>query len=87
MHCIWIPANYNFPVFIKQILLIVLSVAKEDHTENDCFVLVVMSHGAEGRIFASDMSYPVERLWQPFLGENCNSLVNKPKVFFVQVYY
>ncbi|XP_053945490.1 caspase-3-like [Anastrepha ludens] len=60
------------------------AIAKDDHTNNDCFVLVVMSHGAEGRVFASDMSYPVERLWQPFLGENCKSLINKPKIFFVQ---
>ncbi|XP_018789368.1 PREDICTED: caspase-3 [Bactrocera latifrons] len=60
------------------------AIAKEDHSENDCFVLVVMSHGAEGRIFASDMSYPVERLWQPFLGDNCKSLINKPKIFFLQ---
>ncbi|XP_067618366.1 caspase-1-like isoform X2 [Eurosta solidaginis] len=59
-------------------------IAKEDHTNNDCFVLVIMSHGAEGRVYASDMSYPVERLWQPFLGSNCSSLINKPKIFFVQ---
>ncbi|XP_036325018.1 caspase-1-like [Rhagoletis pomonella] len=55
------------------------AIAKEDHSNNDCFVLVVMSHGAEGRVFASDMSYPVERLWQPFLGENCRSLINNTR--------
>ncbi|CAD6995113.1 unnamed protein product [Ceratitis capitata] len=60
------------------------AIAKEDHSNHDCFVLVIMSHGAEGRVFASDMSYPVERLWQPFFGENCTSLINKPKIFFIQ---
>jgi len=30
------------------------------------------------------MSYPVERLWNPFLGESCKTLVNKPKLFFIQ---
>ncbi|XP_030573655.1 caspase-3 [Drosophila novamexicana] len=59
-------------------------VAREDHSENDCFVLVVMSHGSEGKVYAKDMSYPVERLWNPFLGDSCKTLVNKPKLFFIQ---
>ncbi|EDV48822.1 caspase-3 [Drosophila erecta] len=59
-------------------------VAREDHSENDCFVLAVMSHGTEGKVYAKDMSYPVERLWNPFLGDNCKTLKNKPKLFFIQ---
>ncbi|XP_022234828.1 caspase-3 [Drosophila obscura] len=59
-------------------------VAREDHSDNDCFVLVVMSHGTEGKVYAKDMSYPVERLWNPFLGDNCKTLKNKPKLFFIQ---
>ncbi|KAH8311619.1 hypothetical protein KR044_007215 [Drosophila immigrans] len=59
-------------------------VATEDHSENDCFALVVMSHGAEGKVYAKDMAYPVERLWNPFLGDNCKTLLNKPKLFFIQ---
>lgn len=43
-----------------------------------------MSHGMEGKVYARDMAYPVERLWNPFLGENCKSLINKPKLFFIQ---
>lgn len=30
------------------------------------------------------MAYPVERLWNPFLGDSCKTLVNKPKLFFIQ---
>ncbi|XP_043653907.1 caspase-3 [Drosophila teissieri] len=59
-------------------------VAREDHSQNDCFVLAVMSHGTEGKVYAKDMSYPVERLWNPFLGDNCKTLKNKPKLFFIQ---
>lgn len=66
-------------------LIFLFQVAGEDHSKNDCFVVVVMSHGLEGKIFAKDMSYPVERLWNPFLGENCKTLINKPKLFFIQV--
>lgn len=43
-----------------------------------------MSHGTEGKVYAKDMSYPVERLWNPFLGDNCKTLKNKPKIFFIQ---
>ncbi|KAH8236537.1 hypothetical protein KR026_004498 [Drosophila bipectinata] len=59
-------------------------VALEDHSQNDCFVLVVMSHGTEGKVYAKDMAYPVERLWNPFLGDKCKTLKNKPKLFFIQ---
>lgn len=58
--------------------------ALEDHSQNDCFVLVVMSHGTEGKVYAKDMAYPVERLWNPFLGDKCKTLKNKPKLFFIQ---
>lgn len=26
----------------------------------------------------------MERLWNPFLGDSCKTLVNKPKLFFIQ---
>ncbi|XP_005185424.2 caspase-3 [Musca domestica] len=58
--------------------------SKEDHSQNDCLVVVVMSHGLEGKVYARDMAYPVERLWNPFLGQNCKSLIDKPKLFFIQ---
>ncbi|XP_073833875.1 death executioner caspase related to Apopain/Yama [Musca autumnalis] len=58
--------------------------SQEDHSQNDCLVVVVMSHGLEGKVYARDMAYPVERLWNPFLGQNCKSLINKPKLFFIQ---
>ncbi|KAH8409808.1 hypothetical protein KR222_008287 [Zaprionus bogoriensis] len=75
--------SYNDLTF-AEINDLLKEVAREDHSQNDCFVLVVMSHGAEGKVYAKDMSYPVERLWNPFLGDSCKSLVNKPKIFFIQ---
>lgn len=61
------------------------SVSKVDHTDNDCFVIVIMTHGEKGVLWAQDKKYPVEELWEPFLGDKCKSLVGKPKLFFVQV--
>ena len=44
-----------------------------------------MSHGTkDGKIFAADEEYYIEELWENFLGNNCKSLVGKPKLFFIQ---
>ncbi|XP_053945489.1 caspase-3-like [Anastrepha ludens] len=82
--------NYGFEVRtyndlkIKQISTLLDSVATEDHSQHDCFVLVVMTHGDRGRICAADDFYSTEKLWEPFLGTNCPTLLGKPKLFFVQ---
>lgn len=59
-------------------------VSDEDHTHNDCLVVCVMSHGDTGKIYARDMGYPPDKLWEPFLGDECISLNGKPKMFFIQ---
>uniref|UniRef100_A0A182KA67 Caspase family p20 domain-containing protein n=1 Tax=Anopheles christyi TaxID=43041 RepID=A0A182KA67_9DIPT len=69
----------------KQLLSMLDKVADEDHSQNDCLVIVVMTHGEENNFLcASDKSYEVNRLWAPFLGDACPSLIGKPKLFFVQ---
>jgi len=59
-------------------------VAEEDHSNCDCFLIIVMSHGENGSIHAADAAYRTEDLWRPFLGENCPTLIDKPKLFFIQ---
>ncbi|XP_037827644.1 caspase-3-like [Lucilia sericata] len=82
--------NYGFDVRVfndltwRELNDVLAKTAQEDHSNNDCLVVTVMSHGSEGRIYARDISYPVERLWNSFLGEKCRSLINKPKLFFIQ---
>lgn len=45
-----------------------------------------MSHGNEnGKIFAADGEYDVQELWKKFIGNECATLIGKPKLFFVQV--
>lgn len=56
-----------------------------DHSQNDCLVLFVMTHGEKnGRLEASDDTFSVEKLWENFMGDNCKSLTGKPKLFFIQ---
>ena len=59
--------------------------SKEDHSNNDCLLVAVMSHGTnDGEIHAADYKYPIQELWEKFLGDNCRSLMGKPKLFFIQ---
>lgn len=57
--------------------------ASKDHRDNDCVVVIVLTHGEIGRLQARDGAYDVSDIWEPFL--SAPSLVGKPKLFFVQV--
>ncbi len=62
------------------------SVSQMDHSDNDCFLLVMMSHGgSDGKIHSYDKEYIAQELWENFIGTNCESLIGKPKFFFIQV--
>ena len=60
-------------------------VVDEDHTNYDCFVLFLMSHGFPNGIFGIE-GKPVyfQHIREQFTAGNCYSLANKPKLFFVQ---
>ena len=62
-----------------------ISVSKEDHTNNDCIWITVMSHGGkDGKVYSADDEYHVKELWENFMGENCKTLIGKPKLMFIQ---
>jgi len=59
-------------------------IANEDHTNSDCFLCVVMSHGNKDKIVASDSEeISFEEIMAP-IKSKCSSLENKPKMFFFQ---
>lgn len=59
--------------------------AKDDHSQNDCLAVVVLTHGISSSfIYAKDNPYPVEFLWNSFTADKCRTLAGKPKIFFVQ---
>lgn len=66
-----------------------LSVAKElscrDHRSMDCVVCCFLSHGVESSIVGVDgHTISIRSLTEFFNGSHCPSLVNKPKLFFIQ---
>lgn len=58
--------------------------AKQDHSNNDAFACCILTHGEHGQLWGSDHRFPVDMIFNHFLGDNCLTLVGKPKLFFIQ---
>uniref|UniRef100_A0A3B4E2A1 Caspase-6 n=1 Tax=Pygocentrus nattereri TaxID=42514 RepID=A0A3B4E2A1_PYGNA len=58
--------------------------AEADHTDADCFVCVFLSHGEESHVFAHDDMVDIKEITALFRGDQCKSLVGKPKIFIFQ---
>ncbi|XP_078033261.1 caspase-1 [Augochlora pura] len=59
-------------------------VASMDHSQHDCLIVAVLSHGELGLLYAHDTSYKSDSIWGHFTADKCPSLVGKPKLFFIQ---
>ncbi|XP_067279478.1 caspase 21, apoptosis-related cysteine peptidase [Pseudorasbora parva] len=69
----------------NEMINVMRKVSKENHTDNSCFVCVLMSHGEEGTILGSDQRWiPVKTLTSLMTSDLCPSLQDKPKLFFFQ---
>ncbi|MCJ8729927.1 hypothetical protein PDJAM_G00111730 [Pangasius djambal] len=62
-----------------------LKTYSQQHHDGDCFVCCIMSHGSSDGVHGTDGAI-VSRddIFGPFSGKSCPSLINKPKVFFIQ---
>jgi len=68
----------------KDIERILESASLEDHSDADCILVAVLSHGELGILYSSDQPYKPDRLWSHFTADKCPSLAGKPKMFFIQ---
>lgn len=59
-------------------------VAGMDHSQHDCLIIAVLSHGEMGLLYAHDTSYKPDSIWSYFTAERCPTLAGKPKLFFIQ---
>ncbi|MGH0117650.1 UNVERIFIED_CONTAM: hypothetical protein FKN15_041842 [Acipenser sinensis] len=58
---------------------------QQDHSNRDCFVCCILSHGLKGAIEGTDgSSVSIREITSYFTGSRCPSLKEKPKVFFIQ---
>nr|XP_009300531.1 caspase-8-like [Danio rerio] len=53
--------------------------------DGDCFVCCVLTHGVREGVCGTDGNYlSIDEIREPFTGVNCQKLVGKPKLFFIQ---
>lgn len=71
-------------VSMRQLRRVMNDMANRDHSQSDCFACVLLSHGEEGQIYATDGLVRIDDLLAPFKGDVCASLAGKPKLFFIQ---
>lgn len=58
--------------------------SKLDHSNNDAFACCILTHGEHGQLWGTDQRFPVDMIFNHFLGDVCPTLVGKPKMFFIQ---
>ncbi|KAM9477499.1 caspase-6-like [Clarias gariepinus] len=68
----------------EQVLKELRKAAAADHADADCFVCVFLTHGETGEIYASDDKINIKEVTDMFRGDQCKSLVGKPKIFIFQ---
>ncbi|XP_042730418.1 caspase-8 isoform X4 [Lagopus leucura] len=69
----------------NQIFAKVKEYSKKDHSNMDCFVCFILSHGEKNKIKGVDHELVnIKDLLSCFSGSNCPSLAGKPKLFFIQ---
>ncbi|XP_052406794.1 caspase-6 [Carassius gibelio] len=68
----------------EEVLTIIRGAAAASHVDADCFVCVFLSHGENGHIYANDGQIQIQEVTDLFKGNECRSLVGKPKIFILQ---
>lgn len=68
------------------------ALCKKDHSQYDCCVVIMLSHGTEvshsrfpGAVYGVDGQFvPVQQITNYLNGQHCPTLQGKPKLFFIQ---
>ena len=69
----------------EKMLSVFRELGERDHQQMDCVACCVLSHGLEGRVHGVDShSVDIKDLKEPLNARNCETLAEKPKLFFVQ---
>lgn len=80
----------NFEVIVhkdllfKQLDAVLDDLSSLDYTNCDCLLIAVLSHGEQSVIYAKNMSYSTNILFDRFTPDKCPSLAGKPKLFVIQ---
>lgn len=55
----------------------IVGASKLNHSDNDCILIVVLTHGDHGILNAKDTTYEPDILWTPFTVNKCPTLAGK----------
>ncbi|XP_048826012.1 caspase-6-like [Brienomyrus brachyistius] len=69
---------------VEEVMNILQKAARDNHVDSDCFVCVFLSHGENDHIYAYDGQIRIRDITALFKGDQCKSLVGKPKIFILQ---
>ena len=57
----------------------------EDHSNYDCFVCCILTHGIHGALYGvNGITVPIRDMTGPLRAQGCPTLAGKPKLFFMQ---
>ncbi|KAJ0070418.1 hypothetical protein NL108_007729, partial [Boleophthalmus pectinirostris] len=69
----------------EKMLSVMQNLSRRDHRDMDSVVCCILSHGQEGGVFGvDDQTVPINEMTALFNGSSCPSLIDKPKIFFIQ---
>ncbi|KAA0716129.1 Caspase-8 [Triplophysa tibetana] len=69
----------------RRMLDVLKDLSRHDHTQEDCVVCCVLSHGDIDAVIATDgQRVTFRELMEPLCPPQCHSLIHKPKLFFIQ---
>lgn len=68
----------------SEILSVLEKISSSDHSESDCILISVLTHGACDEVWAKDRTYKLDCLYSFFVDDMCPSLAGKPKIFVIQ---
>ncbi|XP_040005095.1 caspase-8 isoform X2 [Xiphias gladius] len=69
----------------EKMLSVLRDLGRRDHSQMDCVVCCVLSHGNDGGVYGVDgQTVKLMELMESLNGLKCPSLAEKPKLFFIQ---
>ena len=67
----------------NQMTELMMTMAQRDHSNYDSFICCILTHGEENVVYGAD-SIPVSLRDMTGVMKMCSTLINKPKLFFIQ---
>ncbi|XP_042351176.1 caspase-8 [Plectropomus leopardus] len=69
----------------EKMLSLMCELGRRNHSQMDCLVCCILSHGKEGSVYGVDgQTVKIKDLKEPVNALKCTSLAEKPKLFFIQ---